>query len=315
MIFKKNLLLITMTQNPNQQELLELIILDELTNTENTVEEDTKEDTKERYVYKIFHNEEAYIYIGSTKLNINQRFELHKSNYKQFINGKSNYCTIYYLFDFYDMDDCEIEILETIIDPTVNIREVERKYIEENKDIVLNKVSAFTTENEARIKLNAHIREKYKTDENFRLVKQRYFEKYKDFYIQYKKDYYIKNKERLDEYQKEHYIKNRDTIQARHKAYRELPENVLKNRKYQSDRHIRLKESGELYVKCVCDGSYTTNQKHRHLRTQLHQNYVKNIPKKELTGDRIMCECGDLVSKSNISRHQKSKTHLKKLNV
>lgn len=66
-------------------------------------------------IYKIVANtdEEYSPYIGSTvKQYLRQRFAVHKSNYINYKNGKTNFTSSYLLFDKYGIENCEIVLVE-----------------------------------------------------------------------------------------------------------------------------------------------------------------------------------------------------------
>jgi len=66
-------------------------------------------------IYKIIANtdEEYSPYIGSTvKQYLRQRFAVHKCNYINYKNGKTNFTSSYTLFDKYGIENCEIVLIE-----------------------------------------------------------------------------------------------------------------------------------------------------------------------------------------------------------
>ena len=75
-----------------------------------------------------------------------------------------------------------------------------------------------------------------------------------------KKEYYYDNKERISEYKKEYYNDNKDQILEYKKEH------------YNDNREQMLKK-----YDCECKGKYCHSTKARHLRTPLHQNYIKSL--------------------------------------
>ena len=68
-----------------------------------------------QYVYKIVpkgNHLESDIYIGSTKQPLSVRFSKHKHDYKRYINGKYNYVSVFKLFEKYNINECEIKLIE-----------------------------------------------------------------------------------------------------------------------------------------------------------------------------------------------------------
>jgi len=60
-------------------------------------------------IYSIRSTSTPYYYIGSTTLDLNLRFNLHKSHYRQYKRGKFNYMTS---FEVLCNDNCYIELIE-----------------------------------------------------------------------------------------------------------------------------------------------------------------------------------------------------------
>jgi hypothetical protein len=64
-------------------------------------------------IYKIESDMGDKIYVGSTaKDYLSQRFQQHKSSYKQWKNGKCGKITSYELFDEYGVENCKIVLIE-----------------------------------------------------------------------------------------------------------------------------------------------------------------------------------------------------------
>jgi hypothetical protein len=160
-------------------------------------------------IYKIESHLGDKIYIGSTaKQYLSQRFQQHKSAYKQWKNGKCSKITSYELFDEYGVDNCQIVLIEEY--PCNNkdaknakeshyIRELQcvnkyipgrtgKQYYEDNKD----KKKQYQEDN------RDHILERQK----------QYYEENKDKSKQYYKD----NKDHILEKKKQHYENNKDHI-------------------------------------------------------------------------------------------------------
>ena len=74
-------------------------------------------DFKLAKIYKIIplnQDDESDVYIGSTcKPRLSQRLTKHRGNYKQWKNGKYSNVTVFKLFEKYDIDNCQILLLES----------------------------------------------------------------------------------------------------------------------------------------------------------------------------------------------------------
>ena len=65
--------------------------------------------------YKITSHLGNKIYVGKTRKHLNIRFCEHKSHYKLYQNGDSNYTSSFDLFDEYTVDNCSIEIITNVL--------------------------------------------------------------------------------------------------------------------------------------------------------------------------------------------------------
>lgn len=82
----------------------------------------------------------------------------------------------------------------------------------------------------------------------------------------------------LKEYKKQYYEVNKDTFKEYNKQYRENNKNVLTeyhNQYYKANKNA-INEYQKHKHACKCGGSYTTVHKAKHLRSQIHQDYVDN---------------------------------------
>jgi hypothetical protein len=159
---------------------------------------------KMAYIYKISCKDlnVKECYFGSTK-DFKAREYKHKSNcYNE--NGKLYNTSVYkFIRENNGWGNWTMNIIDCItsIDKEI-IKKCERKYIEENRDIVLNKDLPGRTDNEYRENNREKERERSKIyrDNNKEKVKQS------------KKDYYQKNKEKEILKQKIYREKNKDEI-------------------------------------------------------------------------------------------------------
>lgn len=162
-------------------------------------------DYKQGKIYKICSNQTEKIYIGSTCKSLENRFDLHKIALKRWKQGLINKYSSFDLLDKYN--DCYIELIELY--PAKDKRDLfnrERYFIEENINLVINKIIPSRT----------------------------------------KKEYYESNKIKIKRNMKIYYEKNKDKI---------LEQWNIKN-------------------DCECGGSYTNNNKHIHIKTNKHINYI-----------------------------------------
>jgi hypothetical protein len=183
-------------------------------------------------IYKI-SNDEGQMYIGSTKMDLTRRLQLHKSAYVLFLNNKRKFYTVFHIFNGNNINIECLEELEKVSPQAAKLKETE--YICSFPTCV-NKNKAFTTyEDKLQYQIQYYNDNKEKCLQN---VKQWNLEN-KDKYLQYQKQYYNENKEKHKTYyqtkkpifkqaQKEYYEKNKDKIIERQKQY-------YKNKKQQDN--------------------------------------------------------------------------------
>ena len=116
-----------------------------------------------------------------------------------------------------------------------------------------DKRSAEIKEEELRVALNANMNSQrcYITEEERTEQKK-----------ECDKEYYEKNKEKRKEYQKEYREKNKDYYKEYDKEYRE-----------QNNEQIKKRQNKKF--ECECNGKYTYANKSRHLKSKIHQKYLK----------------------------------------
>ena len=147
-------------------------------------------------------------YYGSTEQTLNKRLNQHKSKYKKYLEGKTNYLTS---FDIIDKNDYNIELVEEVEDLAI-LTQRERYYIE-NFDCV-NKCLPYATEEETKQKRRGYA--KNYRDNNKEKIKA------KD------KKYWENNKEKIKEYKKIYSEQNKEKIKEKKKIYRENNDEKLK---------------------------------------------------------------------------------------
>jgi len=95
-------------------------------------------------IYKLIDNTNANIYIGSTIQKLNIRFNEHKKEYKNFLNGKHNWVTS---FDIIKNNNYRFEIIKYVVfKDRKELHQKERYYIQNN--ICVNKCIPTRTNSE-----------------------------------------------------------------------------------------------------------------------------------------------------------------------
>jgi hypothetical protein len=79
-------------------------------------------------IYIIYYNK--YVYTGGTTLTLENVFIYHVRQYNRWKNKKTQYLSLYYIFDDYGFNKCQIKLLESsdIYSPTI-LNKLKSKYI------------------------------------------------------------------------------------------------------------------------------------------------------------------------------------------
>lgn len=136
-------------------------------------------------VYKIYSPLGNRIYIGSTENDLNVRYANHICDYKKNILNPKNSCSSKFVFMWYGVENCKIELLgEHIVESKLEQRKLERLYYEMYKLDCVNRNRPYTSDDE-------------KKDQMKKLGKE-WYEKYKGYKIQRSlTNYYKKKNERI----------------------------------------------------------------------------------------------------------------------
>ena len=149
-------------------------------------------------VYRIVPDnpkESSHQYFGSTTQQyISSRFAAHKYMYKRYLEGSYGYCSSYWLFNEYGVENCRIETVEELEgDCLETLAQRENYYIIGCPNI--NKRVAYRSLEERQEYERQKAKEWYANNKEH---KKQYYTEHKDYH----KKYYLDNKEKLTEYMK-----------------------------------------------------------------------------------------------------------------
>jgi len=144
------------------------------------------------------------------------------------------------------------------------------------------------------------------------------FEKYDDVRIELIEEYSCNSKAELNKKEGEHIRANKclnERIEGRtKKEWREENKEYIaeKHKKYRKNNKEKLREKAKEYYQNNKEKKkeYRENNK-EHKKEYLKQYYKDN---KEKRSQKVTCDCGCIISKDNLARHQKSKKHLELMN-
>ena len=63
-------------------------------------------------IYKIWDVNYTKCYVGSTVSKLYKRFSQHKGKYRDYLNNKYHYTTVFSIFDEFGVENCKIELVE-----------------------------------------------------------------------------------------------------------------------------------------------------------------------------------------------------------
>lgn len=157
-------------------------------------------------IYKIepiVEHNKYEIYFGSTKQNIEMRFNFHHFHYNKYINKDENYSyfSCYKLFDKYGIDNCNIEIVEKLENTTKNkLLKQENYYI--NTYYNVNEQNAYRSlDDDKQYYENYRIENKEKIKER----NQNYYENNKEKILQQQKE----KRDNMTEEERKQYLQHR----------------------------------------------------------------------------------------------------------
>jgi len=184
-------------------------------------------------IYKIVCNTTGQVYIGSTVQLLAERLRHHKTDYKRFHEGKTNYTSS---FAIIERGNYEILLVESYsCNSRQELHQRERFYIEHEQCV--NKIIPCRSQKEYRQEHRDKISERMK----------KYYQDNRDKKIEYLKEWYRNNKEQRKAYDKEYYENHKE----QRKAYN--------------------KERSKLRVEChICNCTVVKKKIREHERTLKH---------------------------------------------
>ncbi|MBS1736174.1 MAG: hypothetical protein JSS98_06140 [Bacteroidetes bacterium] len=183
-------------------------------------------DLKKGKIYKLVSINTNKIYIGSTYSSLELRLIKHINNFRCRNNGKGQSNTT--SFELLLLGDVEIQLLEEFDCQSLKqLHSRERYWIEQNKNIVVNKIIPTRTQKEYK-ELN-----KEKISAYIKPYCKEYYKNHKDT-VEYKENgqkYRNDNKESKKQYDKLYQEKNKEKIKAKKKLYQEKNKEKIKAKK------------------------------------------------------------------------------------
>ena len=195
-------------------------------------------------IYFIKSKQTNNLYIGSTKQTLIKRFQGHKYDYNNFINKNGFYVSS---FEILKYDDCYIELIKEVVCTKHKLLELEGEEINKNENCI-----------------NIEIAGNYVKCKNKKEYLHNFYEKNKEYYLNYSKEYKQNNKEKMQEY------RNSDIFKKNEKEY---------NKKYNQEHKLTIRENQKEKDKethiCNCGGKFKSSGYWNHIKTIKHKDYYK----------------------------------------
>lgn len=222
-------------------------------------------------IYKIWSVQTDEVYVGSTTQSLAMRMGKHRSNHRCYQGQKCKYTTSFKILDY---GDAKIELIETFKCSSREELMAREGYYIRKLDCVNKHIMGRT---------NKEYRED--NEERIKQHKKQYYKDNSERTKQNSKQYYEDNREKVKQHKKQYAQDNKERIKQYKKQYREDNKEKLKrNRKqYCEDNKERIKQYAKQY----------------------------SIDNKERLREKMKCECGSTITRKSLSKHKKSKKHLK----
>ena len=197
-------------------------------------------------VYKIINSIDNEIYVGSTFNQLRHRWQGHKKDYKKWINGKCNKCSIFEKFKLLGIENFKIILIKEYL--VYREHKKDRKHLLSKEQLWINKLKC----------INSNC--------SFNPIPKKEREK----------QYRLNNKEKINERKKQYYENNKEKAKEKAKEYYE--KNKEKVKEYYENNKEKIKQK----INCKCGSIINKIKKKRHERSKKHLKYIKKIEDKKI---------------------------------
>jgi len=233
-------------------------------------------------IYKLFSKNTELVYYGSTIKTKERRLDKHKTDYISYLNGNEHYYTSFEVLKYGDYD---LEFLEEY--PCGNKKALERRegWYQRNFECVNFRIEGRTN------------KEYY--EDNKEQIKQ-YYEDNKEHITLYKADWYQENKEEISK-------KLAETVTCEDCGKHLVGSSLSGHKKVCEGDQYRINK-----IECpYCFNWFVRKSVNPHI-DKIHPGESRIVfPKKPtyIPTEKVTCECGVTIQKTNLSSHKKSKQH------
>tara|TARA_R110000772_G_C13171028_1_gene427049 strand:+ start:180 stop:800 length:621 start_codon:yes stop_codon:yes gene_type:complete len=199
------------------------------------------------YVYKVSSDKCDEVYIGSTILTIEERFQLHKNEYIRWLDDKEVSClSIYPFYKLYGIENFNIKIIK-------EYQVCDRNHLFAYETLWICKcrkrcVNLYMPVGYLKKELRKGYMEKYRLEHSE--LRKEYNEKYR-----------LEHSEQIKEYNEKYILEHSELRKGYMEKYR-----------------LEHAETIKAKTACPCGGKYTYSSKALHFKTKKHQFYLNSLP-------------------------------------
>lgn len=210
-------------------------------------------------IYKIISTQGNDCYVGSTFNTVRDRFKEHKRGYIKWKNGKTGKCSVYNMFNDYDISNCKCILIK-------EYEVVDKRHLEVYETLWIKKLKSIN-----KLEPCGGILKKEQD--------KQYAENNRERHRERGRIYRENNKEKI----KDKYQKNKESIKIKVKLYRENNIEIVKNnkKKYYEKNKDKINEKNRNYnkelINCqICDCEITKGFYSKHRRTIKHRTNLRD---------------------------------------
>lgn len=211
-------------------------------------------------VYKIINSDESIMYIGSTTQTLQQRWRMHKNNYRRWTESKGNNCSIFSYFKEHGVDAFSIHLVsEHQLENRKQLCEFEQLLID--RSVCVNQVRAHRSADQLK--------------ESVREASKRYNLNHREKRQTKAQEYRQANPEKIHEQRQQYYQEKKDEVLEKSRQYyQEHKEQMMeRKRQWRLENRNRQREQTD----CECGGKYTHAGRSIHFKTRKHQSWVESL--------------------------------------
>jgi hypothetical protein len=296
-------------------------------------------DYKDGKIYKIVCRKTGEVYVGGTaEKYLSQRLANHVRNFRHRDKGTKSISS----YSIIERGDYYIELIENWPCGSVEELRQRERYWFDRTDCI-NKVKPYVSEDDHKERNRQYFQDNYepsygqalqklfqdederKEIEEHRRERQQayqavYREENRDKQLEYMRQYYPANQEKIVQRARDWYQDNHDRAVEQRRTYRAQNKDATSKQQkefYQQNREKIVERSRRYYAEhkertvCDCGKEYATVRRAAHMKTKFHTDWIAS-QQGQIPDGSLQCECGVVVKKQSVWKHNRSEFHKKK---